>query len=180
MPVAQPLSREDLSILALENATVAGHTCKVILVQGQLGTGELRASIAGRLDRAPRLCLRLAERDGQPWWVPDPDLDLTAHVVESAAAGAGDDAALRAAVAGIFAQHLDRSRPLWRIDVIPAAGRRPQRGDLAHPPRAGRRDDGDARWPARCCGTTRRATRPATGLAAAHGPAGRGQARPAG
>ena len=64
MPVAQPLSREDLSILALENATVAGHTCKVILVQGQLGTGELRASIAGRLDRAPRLCLRLAERDG--------------------------------------------------------------------------------------------------------------------
>jgi diacylglycerol O-acyltransferase / wax synthase len=119
VPVAQPLSREDLSILALENATVAGHTCKVILVQGQLGTGELRASIAGRLDRAPRLSLRLAERDGQPWWVPDPDLDLSAHVVESDAAGAGDDAALRAAVAGIFAQHLDRSRPLWRIDVIP-------------------------------------------------------------
>jgi diacylglycerol O-acyltransferase / wax synthase len=119
VPVAQPLSREDLSILALENATVAGHTCKVILVQGQLGTGELRASIAGRLDRAPRLSLRLAERDGEPWWVPDPDLDLSAHVVESAAAGAGDDAALRAAVAGIFAQHLDRSRPLWRIDVIP-------------------------------------------------------------
>jgi diacylglycerol O-acyltransferase len=119
VPVAQRLSREDLSILALENATVAGHTCKVILVQGQLGAGELRASIAGRLDRAPRLCLRLAERDGEPWWVPDPDLDLTAHVVESAAAGAGDDAGLRAAVAGIFAQHLDRSRPLWRIDVIP-------------------------------------------------------------
>jgi diacylglycerol O-acyltransferase / wax synthase len=118
VPVAQPLSREDLSILALENPTVAGHTCKVILVQGPLGAGELRASIAGRLDRAPRLSLRLAERDGQPWWVPDPDLDLTAHVVESAAAGAGDDAALRAAVAGIFAQHLDRSRPLWRIDVI--------------------------------------------------------------
>jgi diacylglycerol O-acyltransferase / wax synthase len=119
VPVAQPLSREDLSILALENATVAGHTCKVILVQGQLNAGELRASIAGRLDRAPRLSLRLAERDGQPWWVPDPDLDLTAHVVESAAAGAGDDAGLRAAVAGLFAQHLDRSRPLWRIDVIP-------------------------------------------------------------
>jgi diacylglycerol O-acyltransferase / wax synthase len=119
VPVAQPLSREDLSILALENATVAGHTCKVILVQGQLGTGELRASIAGRLGRAPRLSLRLAERDGEPWWVPDADLDLTAHVVESDTAGAGDDAALRAAVAGIFAQHLDRSRPLWRIDVIP-------------------------------------------------------------
>lgn len=125
MPVAQRLSREDLSILALENATVAGHTCKVILVQGQLDADQLRASIAGRLDRAPRLRLRLAERDGEPWWVPDPELDLTAHVVESGPAGAGDDAGLRAAVAGIFAQHLDRSRPLWRIDVIPglAGGR---------------------------------------------------------
>ncbi len=118
MPVAQRLSREDLSILALENATVAGHTCKVVLVQGQLDTDQLRASIAGRLDRAPRLRLRLANRDGEPWWVPDPELDLTAHVVESGPAGAGDDAGLRAAVAGIFAQHLDRSRPLWRIDVI--------------------------------------------------------------
>ncbi len=125
MPVAQPLSREDLSILALEDATVAGHTCKVILVQGQLDAATLRDSIARRLDRAPRLRLRLAERDGQPWWVPDPELDLTAHVVQSGTAGAGDDAGLRAAAAGIFAQHLDRSRPLWRIDVIPglAGGR---------------------------------------------------------
>jgi len=125
VPVAQPLSREDLSILALENATVAGHTCKVILVQGQLDPARLRDSIARRLDRAPRLRLRLAERDGEPCWVPDPDLDLTAHVVQSGTSGAGDDAGLRAAVAAIFAQHLDRSRPLWRIDVIPglAGGR---------------------------------------------------------
>lgn len=125
MPVAQRLSSEDLGILALENATVAGHTCKVILIQGQLDAGQLRSSIAGRLDRAPRLRLRLAERDGEPWWVPDPELDLTAHVVGSGPAGAGDEAGLRAAVAGIFAQHLDRSRPLWRIDVIPglAGGR---------------------------------------------------------
>lgn len=126
MAAAQRLSQEDLSILALENATVAGHTCKVILVQGQLGAAQLRSSVAGRLDRAPRLRLRLAERDGEPWWVADPDLDLSAHVVESGqAAETGDEAGLRAAVAGIFAQHLDRSRPLWRIDVLPglAGGR---------------------------------------------------------
>ena len=57
--------------------------------------------------------------------VPAPDLDLAYHVTESGPAGAADDAAFRAAVAGIFAQHLDRSRPLWRIDVLPglAGGR---------------------------------------------------------
>ncbi len=122
---AHRLSREDLSILALEDETVAGHTCKFILVHGQLDAGELRASIAARLPRGPRLCLRLAERDGEAWWVPDPDLDLTAHVAGPGPAGAGDDAGLRAAVAGLFASHLDRSRPLWRIDVLPglAGGR---------------------------------------------------------
>ena len=122
-PEARPLSREDLSILALESETVAGHTCKVIVLDGPLDTGALRASVARRLDRAPQLSMRLGEIDGAPWWVPDPQVDVTAHVVEAPTAGAGagavDEAGFRVTVAGIFAQHLDRSRPLWRIDVIP-------------------------------------------------------------
>ncbi len=116
---ARPLSREDLSILALENETVAGHTCKVIVLGGPLGLGALRASIAGRLPRAPRLSMRLGEIDGAPWWLPDPQVDVAAHVVEATSAGPVDEAGFRATVAGIFAQHLDRSRPLWRIDLIP-------------------------------------------------------------
>jgi diacylglycerol O-acyltransferase / wax synthase len=124
-PGAQRLSREDLSILALENETVAGHTGKVIVLRGALDADQLRASVAGRLHRAPRLRLRLREIGGVAWWVPDPELDLTAHVVRSAPAGARDDDGFRAAVAAVFTQHLDRSRPLWRIDVLPglAGGR---------------------------------------------------------
>lgn len=116
---ARPLSREDLSILALENETVAGHTCKVIRLDGGLALAPLRASIAGRLPRAPGLSMRLGEIDGGPWWIPDPQVDVTAHVVEAPSAGALDEAGFRDQVAGIFAQHLDRSRPLWRIDLIP-------------------------------------------------------------
>jgi len=116
---ARPLSREDLSILALENETVAGHTCKVIVLGGPVGLGALRASIAARLARAPRLSMRLGEIDGTPWWLPDPQVDVAAHVVEVTSAGPVEEAGFRAAVAGIFAQHLDRSRPLWRIDLIP-------------------------------------------------------------
>jgi WS/DGAT/MGAT family acyltransferase len=116
---ARPLSGEDLGILALENETVAGHTCKVIMLDGPLALDALRASIAGRLPRAPGLSMRLGEIDGEPWWVPDPQVDITAQVVEAPAAGAIHEAGFRALVAGIFAQHLDRSRPLWRIDVIP-------------------------------------------------------------
>jgi diacylglycerol O-acyltransferase / wax synthase len=116
---ARRLSPEARRILALENETVAGHTCKVIELDGPLDISRLRASIAERLPRAPKLSMRLSEIDGAPWWVPDPRVDMTAHVVEAdRSAAAGQDGFL-ATVSAIFAQHLDRSRPLWRIDVIP-------------------------------------------------------------
>ncbi len=113
---ARPLSAEDEAILALENPVVAGHTCKVVLVDGVVDAAELRSAVAARLPRAPRLGLRLGEVDGALWWVPDAGLDLSAHVV--AAAPAEPAGSLQAAVADLFAQRLDRSRPLWRLDVI--------------------------------------------------------------
>ena len=116
---ARRLSPEAQRILALENETVAGHTCKVIELGGPLDIDRLRASIAERLPRAPKLSMRLSETDGVPWWVPDPQVEMAAHVVGSGRAAAGDEAGFLAAVSAIFAQHLDRSRPLWRIDVIP-------------------------------------------------------------
>jgi diacylglycerol O-acyltransferase / wax synthase len=121
--VRRRLSPEDLRILALESKTVAGHTCKVILLSGRVDLDLLRSSIAGRLSRSPLLSVRLGEIDGAPSWVPDPHVDISAHVMVSDQVPdqvtALDEGGLRAAVAGIFCKHLDRSRPLWRIDVIP-------------------------------------------------------------
>jgi diacylglycerol O-acyltransferase / wax synthase len=119
MPAGRRLSAEDLSILALETETVAGHACKVMVLGGELDLDLLRSSISERLHRAPELRMCLREVDGEPWWVPSQQVDLTAHVVESQATGGDDEAGFRGAVAGIFAQHLDRSRPLWQMDVIP-------------------------------------------------------------
>jgi len=78
---ARRLSPEDLSILALENETVAGHMCKVIVLSGPVDLDLLRSSINGRLARAPELSMRLGEIDGEPWWLPDPQVDVRAHVV---------------------------------------------------------------------------------------------------
>jgi diacylglycerol O-acyltransferase len=111
------LSQEDLAILELENELVAGHTCKVVRLGGALDTSQLRREIGERLGVAPKLRVRLGEVNGEPWWLPDQDIDLEQHVVEAAAAD--DERGFLSAVAGLFSQHLDRSRPLWRIDVIP-------------------------------------------------------------
>jgi WS/DGAT/MGAT family acyltransferase len=92
--------------------------CKVMLLDHPLDLGQLRSSIEGRLDLAPELCLRLGEIDGQPWWVPARQVDVDAQVGEPDQAGT-DEASLPATVAGLFRQRLDRSRPLWRIDLIP-------------------------------------------------------------
>ena len=111
------LSREDLAILELENELIAGHTCKVVRLSGELDTSQLRRQIGERLRAAPRLRLRLGDVSGEPCWLPDQDIDLDQHVVEAAAAD--DERGFLSAVSGLFSQHLDRSRPLWRIDVIP-------------------------------------------------------------
>ena len=71
-----PLSAEDLSILALETETVAGHTCKVILLGDAIDAGRLRESIAGRLDRAPSMECDSPTPSGEPCWTLDDDVDL--------------------------------------------------------------------------------------------------------
>ena len=117
--VVRRMSPEDLSILALENETVAGHTCKVIVLGGRIDLDLLRCSITARLHQAPRLCMRFCEMDGELCWVSDQQLDVGGHLAICDDAEECDEAGLRAAVARIFQQRLERSRPLWRIDVIP-------------------------------------------------------------
>jgi diacylglycerol O-acyltransferase / wax synthase len=115
------LSDEDRAILELETAAVAGHTCKVVLLRAPAPTVErLRASIAERLVAEPALTRRLAGPAERPVWVEDERFDISAHVVATDADPCDDDA-LRAEVARLFAERLDRARPLWRIDVVPRA-----------------------------------------------------------
>ena len=58
-----PLGPEDRAILDLEGPTIAGHTCKVVLMgRTAPDVGALRAAIGARLDAAPPLRDRKSTR----------------------------------------------------------------------------------------------------------------------
>ena len=61
----QPLGEEDLAILALECDTIAGHTCKVVVLDAPGVTRPVLAQrVAERLVRAPMLACRLGAPTG--------------------------------------------------------------------------------------------------------------------
>ena len=114
-----PLSPEDRAILDLESPRVAGHTCKVIvLADGRPGLAALREEITARLGAAPELLRRLDGPADAPVWRQERDFDPTAHIVAVDAAVEMDPARLREKVGELFAERLDRSRPLWRMDLV--------------------------------------------------------------
>lgn len=120
---AIPLGPEDRAILDLECETVAGHTCKlVVLGGGAPDVDGLRELIGQRLELTPALRRRLGGTTTDPAWVADDRFDVADHVVAADAAGPLDRAGLNALTANLFAERLDRERPLWRIDVASLEG----------------------------------------------------------
>ena len=158
----QTLTTEDLSILALENETVAGHTCKVILLEDRIEPEALRASIAARLDRAPQLSLRLTEVDGAPRWVPASELDLDAHVAVTGGPDPLDLLEFRKTVARTFEERLDRSRTTDSRLCAPRCERRLSRGCN---PRSAARSAPNGKSRSRPWSSTGSATPPASWMA---------------
>ena len=123
---AERLSDEDAQILALESERIAGHTCKVLVLDPPAGgppldLARLRAHVSARLDVAPRLRQRLAPASlglAGPAWVDDPDFDVTRHVRRVPTRGPIDEAGLRKIVAGLMCERLDRAHPLWTLDLV--------------------------------------------------------------
>jgi diacylglycerol O-acyltransferase / wax synthase len=123
IPSLERLSHEDARILGLEAGNICGHTVKILVVEGRHDVDAVWRQLAARIGSEPRLRQRLAPtpmRLAPPAWVDDHSFDLSWHV---RAAPSGDD--LRRLGSEAMVESLDRSRPLWRIDVAaPVDGER--------------------------------------------------------
>lgn len=116
------LTEADEHILELEHGSVVGHWCKVVMIDGRLDTARVRRVVGERIGAVRRLRQRLEflpRGFGRPVWVDDPDFDLTWHVASVGTVAPLDSAQLRDVIASRMQERLDRSRPLWRLEVAP-------------------------------------------------------------
>jgi hypothetical protein len=117
------LGPEDLAILRLESPLIAGHCAKIVTTdpvpgQGRLRVEALREHVGARLGRIPRLTERLSDDGPEPRWVADRAFDIRNHVRRWPRERPATQSELLDVVASSMSRRLDRSRPLWSMDLV--------------------------------------------------------------
>jgi len=112
----------DSSFLHLEDSTSHMHVASVMIFEGPPPPyDELLEAIERRLGLVPRYRQRLAFvplAQGRPRWVDDPHLNLRYHVRSTALPAPGSEQQLKELAGRVFAQQLDRDKPLWEIWLV--------------------------------------------------------------
>lgn len=83
--------------------------------------GEFYSFIESRLHVAPFFRQRLVEvplKLDQPYWVDDPEFELSKHLSYVTLLGENKDTQLTELAADLFSQSLDRGKPLWSITFV--------------------------------------------------------------
>ncbi len=120
------LSGLDASFLALEDAGSHMHVGSVILFDGPAPPyDDVLAGLESRLHLVPRYRQKLAFpplQAGRPVWVDDPHFNPRYHLRHGALPPPAGEDELRTLAGRVFAQRLDRSKPLWELWLIDRVG----------------------------------------------------------
>jgi diacylglycerol O-acyltransferase len=122
----QRLSGIDSTFLSIETPSHLMHVAMVSVfdpadMPGGYSFDKVRSMIASRLPLIPLFRRRLAEVPfhlHHPVWVEDPDFDLDYHLRRVAAPAPGGMAELCAMAGDFVGYQLDRSKPLWEMQVV--------------------------------------------------------------
>jgi WS/DGAT/MGAT family acyltransferase len=116
------MSPMDASFLHIEGPNNPMHIGGLSIFEGPAPPFErLEEMVASKLDAVPRYREKVRFVPlglGRPVWVEDPHFNLGYHLRHTALPSPGDEAILRRTAARVFAQHLDRRKPLWEIWMI--------------------------------------------------------------
>src|SRR6201981_3184128 len=116
------MSPTDASFLHNEGPNTPMHICAVSIFAGPAPPfARFEEMVLGKLDAVPRYRQKVRFVPlalGRPVWVDDPHFNLGYHLRHSALPAPGTEEVLRRTAARIFAQHLDRRKPLWEIWMV--------------------------------------------------------------
>jgi diacylglycerol O-acyltransferase / wax synthase len=116
------LSGLDSSFLHLEDDAAHMHVASVLIFEGEAPEyDDMLAHLERRLHLVPRYRQRLAFvpfGQGRPRWVDDPHLNLRYHLRHAGLPAPGTEQQLQALASRVFAQQLDRDKPLWEISLV--------------------------------------------------------------
>ncbi len=116
------LTSIDASFLSNETGSSHMHIGAIIICEGPPPSYEdLLTHIESRLHLVPRYRQKLAippSETGRPFWVDDPQFNLSYHVRHSALPAPGSEEQLQRMAARVFSQQLDRTKPLWELWLV--------------------------------------------------------------
>ena len=122
MPRGHRLSALDASFLHLETGGAHMHVAGVMTFEGEPPSyDEFVHALESRMHLVPRYRQRLAEvplAQGRPVWVDDPHFNIHYHVRHAALPSPGTDTELKRLAGRVFAQALDRAKPLWEVLLV--------------------------------------------------------------
>jgi diacylglycerol O-acyltransferase / wax synthase len=120
------LSGLDASFLALEDGGAHMHVGSVLLFEGEVPAYEdFVAQLERRLALVPRYRQKLAFPplvQSRPVWVDDPHFNAGYHVRHTALPQPAGEPELRRLAGRVFAQRLDRTKPLWELWLVDRVG----------------------------------------------------------
>jgi WS/DGAT/MGAT family acyltransferase len=126
MPNPDRLTGLDASFLALEDRGAHMHVGSVLLFDGEAPAYEdFVAQLERRLALVPRYRQKLAFPplvQSRPVWVDDPHFNAGYHVRHTALPQPAGEPELRRLAGRIFAQRLDRAKPLWELWLVDRVG----------------------------------------------------------
>lgn len=111
----------DASFLYLERPNALLHVAGIYTFARPLDYERLLDYVQERLHLIPRYTQRAVSVPlnlAHPTWEDDPEFDIRNHIRRHRLKPPADDAALAQLCAKLFAQPLDRGRPLWEMDLI--------------------------------------------------------------
>jgi WS/DGAT/MGAT family acyltransferase len=116
------LSGLDAAFLHLESGGAHMHVAAIFVFAGEPPAYEdLVGAIDARLHVVPRYRQKLAHvpfGQGRPQWIDDPHFNPRYHVRHSALPAPGGDAELARIAGRLFALPLDRTKPLWEMNLV--------------------------------------------------------------